>query len=144
MQLSHTVSILCPRPLKMLNTTTHFSYNLKKHILSKILWGQSSVNPFYAYLNNHLTFHLISKLCGFCYVLKIKAMPIWAKNIKYIKIIGLVYSSKFNMCTSLTQTLHLIFSLFVLPACLWMITLLFLQITKVSALLKLNIYTSRC
>jgi hypothetical protein len=49
---------------------------LKKHILSKVLCGQSSANPFYAYLNNNLAFHLISELCDFYYVLKIKAMPI--------------------------------------------------------------------
>jgi hypothetical protein len=47
MQLSHTVFVLCPRPLKMLNTTTRFSYNLKKHILSKVLYGQSSLNCIY-------------------------------------------------------------------------------------------------
>jgi hypothetical protein len=76
MQLSHTVSVLGPQPLKMLNTTMHFSYNLKKLILSKVLCGQSLVNPFYAYLNNHLAFHSISELCDFSYVLKIKAMAI--------------------------------------------------------------------
>jgi hypothetical protein len=33
----------------------------------------------YAYLNNHLTFHSILNCVIFCYVVKIKARPIWAK-----------------------------------------------------------------
>jgi hypothetical protein len=67
----------------------------------------------------------------FSYVVNIKARHMWAK----------IYSSKFNMCTSLTKILHFLFSLFVFSAFLRMIPLFFLQIMKDSSLLKMNIYT---
>jgi hypothetical protein len=38
-----------------------------------------------------------------------------SKNIKNIKIIGLLYSSKFNMCTSLIEILHFLFVIVILP-----------------------------
>jgi hypothetical protein len=82
MQLSHTVSVLCPRSLKMLNTTTRFSYNFKKHILSKLLCGQSLVNPFYAY--SHLTFHSFSELCDFLLCSKNKGNAYLRKKYKNI------------------------------------------------------------
>jgi hypothetical protein len=110
LQFSHTVSVLWPRSLKMLNTTPRFSYNFKKHILSKLyvvkVWSTHFMHiliwPSIRFPNCVI----------FYYVLKIKAMPIWAKN---IKIIGLLYSSKFNMCTSLIEILHFLFVIVVLP-----------------------------
>jgi hypothetical protein len=141
MQLSHTVPTLCPRPLKILNATTRFSYNLKNHILSKVLCGQSLVNPFYAYLNNLLTFHSISELCDFLLCSKNKGNAYLSKN---IKIIGLLYSSKFNMCTSLIETLHFLFVIVVLLLFLRMMPLFVLQIMEDFALPKVNICTSRC
>jgi hypothetical protein len=141
MQLSHTVSVLCLRPLKMLKTTTFLSYNLKRHILSKVLCGQSSVNTFYAYLNNVLTFYSVSELCDFLLCCKNRGKAYVSKN---IKIIGLVYSSKFNMCTSLIETLYLLFFIVVLPSFLEMMLLFVLQIKEDFALLKVNICTFRC
>jgi hypothetical protein len=47
-----------------------------------VLKGQSSVSPFYAYLNNHLTFHSISELCDILLCCKNKGNTYLRKNIK--------------------------------------------------------------
>jgi hypothetical protein len=66
-------------------------------------------------------------------------MPIEAK-----KIIGLLYSSKFNMCTSLIKTLHFLFVIVVLLSFSRMMPLFVLQIMEDFALPKVNICTLRC
>jgi hypothetical protein len=113
-------------------------------IRSKVLCGQSLVNPFYAYLNNVLTFYSISELCDFLLCCKNRGKAYVSKNIKNIKIIGLVYSLKFNMYTSLIENLHFLFFIVVLPSFFRMMPLFVLQIKKDFALSKVNICTFHC